>query len=113
MVRQIYVRPFVVLRLLYHLIDSGHEAFRDKGSAEALKRQMREAVEQEYPEPEPDVPEEHRQGLIPPSIKEVLDAAEAEAVVTARVRFVGTPFFFPHNLLAHAARCISLLLQPL
>ena len=49
MVRQIYVRPFVVLRLLYELIDSGHEVFRGKGSAEALKQQIREAVQEQYP----------------------------------------------------------------
>ena len=42
--RQLGVRPYVVLQLLYFLIDQGHVAFRGKGRACELKQRMREAL---------------------------------------------------------------------
>ena len=78
MLRQVYVRPFVLLLLLYQLIDQGHEVFLGKVSAAALKEKMRAAVEKEYPETEAHVPEERRQGSIPQSILDVLKEVEEE-----------------------------------
>ena len=71
--KQLHVRPFIVLQLLYYLIDQNHEVFRGKGAAIELKAKMRAAVEREYPETEPDVPESQRQGHIPESLLEMSD----------------------------------------
>ena len=46
--RQMSVRPFVLLQLLYYLIDQGHEAFQGKRSAREMKEAMRQVVESEY-----------------------------------------------------------------
>ena len=74
--KQVHVRPFVLLLLLYALIDSGHEVFRGKGSVDTLKSRMRAAVEKEYPETEADVPQEQRKGAIPAAILDVLKDTE-------------------------------------
>ena len=71
------VRPYVVLLLLHQLIDQGHEVFRNKGSALALKEKMKEAVEREYPEEEGHLPPEEREGTIPASVLAVLQDVEA------------------------------------
>ena len=60
--KQLHVRPYVLLLLLDWLIDQNHEVFRGKGSAVVLKQKMREAVAREYPEGEGDVPEANRAG---------------------------------------------------
>ena len=55
--RQLQVRPFVIVALLDFLIERNHEAFRGKGSAVVLRQQMREAVAKEYPG-EDEIPQE-------------------------------------------------------
>ena len=77
--RQVHLRPFVLVELLYELIDRKHSVFCGKGSAEALKRRMAARVAGRYPEQEPDVPLEQRRGTIPPSLLQVLLTDEAEA----------------------------------
>ena len=47
-IRQIQVRPWVVLTLLEFLIDSNHECFRGSGTAEELKMKMAARVQSEY-----------------------------------------------------------------
>ena len=54
--KQVHLRPYVLVLLLHFLIEQGHEAFRGKASPEVLKERMRLAVEARYPEPEGDVP---------------------------------------------------------
>ena len=76
--RQLHVRPHVLLLLLHFLIDRNHEVFRGKGSPLELKERMRTAVAREYPETEGHLPETEREGAIPTSILEALRAAEAE-----------------------------------
>jgi hypothetical protein len=76
--KQVHVRPFVVLKLLHFLIDRGHEVFIGKGSAAALKERMRFAVAARYPETEAHLPEERRQGAIPESILQLLREQETE-----------------------------------
>ena len=71
--KQLHVRPFIVLQLLYYLIDQNHEVFRGKGTAIELKAKMRAAVEREYPETEAGVPESQRQGHIPESLLQMSD----------------------------------------
>ena len=47
--RQLTVRPFVLLQLLYFLIDHNHVVFRGRGSAQNLRKEMQAAIEQHYP----------------------------------------------------------------
>ena len=47
--RQLTVCPFVLLQLLYFLIEHNHEVFRNKGSMNELRQQMQEAVARLYP----------------------------------------------------------------
>ena len=76
--RQVHVRPYVLLLLLDELIAHNHEVFRGKGSAIELRQRMRDVVSLEYPETEVETPEAERQGHIPASILAVLQEAEAE-----------------------------------
>ena len=48
--KQVQVRPFVLIALLNFLIEQNHECFRGKGSAEALRANVRRAVASEYPD---------------------------------------------------------------
>ena len=85
--KQVHVRPFVLLALLYFLTDRNHEVFRGKGPAEKLRGKMRQAVEAEYPDNEKHLPEEQRRGYIPESIVEALESFmshDAEAPVPDR-----------------------------
>ena len=78
--KELKVRPFIVLLLLHWLIDRNHPVFKGKGTCAELKARMQAAVEREYPETEVDVPYEKREGHIPASLLALLDerhAAEA------------------------------------
>jgi len=47
--KQLTVRPFVLLQLLYYLIEQNHEVFRGKGNAKELRDRMHAAVKRYYP----------------------------------------------------------------
>ena len=94
--KEVYVRPFVLLLLLDFLIDRNHEVFRGKGSVALLKERMREAVAKHYPEEEGHLPEEEREGRMPESIRTILEEQHAEAVERAEEKeksFEGLPKF--------------------
>eukprot|EP00973_Karenia_brevis_P061884 8607411-Karenia_brevis.AAC.1 len=55
--KQVMVRPFVLLALLNFLIDHNHEVFRGREDAERLREI---AVEKEYPDEEKHLPESER-----------------------------------------------------
>jgi hypothetical protein len=81
--RQMSVRPFVLLQLLYYLIDHRHEAFRGKKTAAQLRYDMRLAVCKEYPVTAEQMtrPEEEREWHLPDDFatfdgKEVLRSAK-------------------------------------
>jgi hypothetical protein len=76
--RQVHVRPFVVLELLYFLIARNHEVFHGKGDIEFLRQRMREAVAREYPETEEHLPKDDRCGHIPKAILETLAMSPEE-----------------------------------
>ena len=67
-IKQLRVRPYVLLLLLDFLIDRQHEIFRGKGSPAELKQLMRKVVAAEYPEREGHLPPRDRQGEVPASI---------------------------------------------
>ena len=47
--RQLSVRPFVLLQLLFFLIEHNHEVFRNKGTVQKLQAEMQELVTKYYP----------------------------------------------------------------
>ena len=65
--RQLSVRPFVLLQLLYYLIEQRPEIFRGSKSARQLREEMRVLVSQEYPlgQDEAARPEEEREWHVP------------------------------------------------
>ena len=74
--KQAQLRAHVVLKLLYLLIERDHPSFRGKGSADNLRRMMREAVAARYPNPEEaHLPESQRQGIIPPAVLKEIEIA--------------------------------------
>ena len=80
--RQLTVRPFVLLQLLYYLIDQNHSVFRGRGSAQQLRAQMRAAVEREYPiSPQQQTrPEEEQEWFLPTDYIESLNEATIKKV---------------------------------
>ena len=70
------MRPHVLVRLLDYLIGQNHPVFHGKGSAEELRREMRKVIDAEYPETEPDKPEDEREGHVPASILSLLEEPE-------------------------------------
>ena len=76
--RQVHVRPFVLIHLLEYLIDRGHAVFHGKGLPHTLKQKMRAAVQKQYPEQEGHLPESEREGTLPPSILQLLQEREDE-----------------------------------
>ena len=50
-IKQLTVRPYVLLQLVYFLIDNNHEVFRNKGNMNELRQQMKEAVAKLCPIP--------------------------------------------------------------
>ena len=76
--RQVQVRPFVLVHLLEYLIDQGHAVFHGKGAPLVLKQKMRAAVQKQYPEREGHLPESDREGELPPSIVQLLEEREHE-----------------------------------
>ena len=72
--KQVHVRPCVLLALFFFLIDRNHEVFRGKGTAEQLRDKMRQAVEAEYPDNEKHLSEEQRRVYISESLVEALES---------------------------------------
>ena len=81
--KQVHVRPFVLIALLDFLIDRNHEVFRGKGSAEELRIRMRTTVAREYPETESNVPDNDKTGHIPQSVLEVLQENKGSTGLSA------------------------------
>jgi hypothetical protein len=69
------LRPHVVLKLLFFLIDAKHPAFGDSLSAQRLKRRVQKLVAERYPEQEGHLAEEERQGNVPPAVAAAIERA--------------------------------------
>ena len=74
--RQLTVRPYVLLQLLYFLIEHNHEVFRKKGSMAELRQQMQEAVRKLYPVAESDLqkPVEEQESHLPNDLVDLTQA---------------------------------------
>ena len=75
--KEVKLRAHVVLKLLFALLDRGHPAFARRGRVEHIRAQLRKNMESMYPEPVSDkhLPEERREGTIPPSVLEEIERA--------------------------------------
>ena len=67
--KQVQVRPAVLLHLLHFLIDRNHEVFRGKGSAEELYEQVARSVSAEY----------LQEDSIPEALLEVIEEAQSQS----------------------------------
>ena len=74
--KQVSVRPHVLVRLLDYLIGQNHPVFHGKGSAAELQEMMRRVIGVEYPETELEKPEDEREGHVPASILSLLEDPE-------------------------------------
>ena len=70
--KEVKIRPFVLVLLLRELVQRRHGPFADNPNAQKLMERMERAVAKRYPEREPDVPDEQKQGTIPQCILEHL-----------------------------------------
>ena len=77
-IRQLCVRPFILVLLLEFLIDRQHTALRGKGSPAEVKTKMRDIVAEEYPEREPNVPYSEREAYVPEGILTTMREMEEE-----------------------------------
>ena len=84
--RQLNVRPYVLLQLLFYLIDHNHKVFRGKGNVEQLRQRMRAAVTQYYPVPEKESekPEEEQESPMPQDFMDSITIEEIEAPMKKR-----------------------------
>ena len=96
--KQVQVRPYVLIALLDFLIDQNHESFRGKASAEALRRQVREDVAREYPDDD----------AVPKSLLEVLEAnAKDEASRPTKRRLLEEKNATPGDGARSLSDCLS------
>jgi len=92
--KQVQVRPFVLVALLDFLIEQNHESFRGKARPEELKAQIRRDVAREYPEHE----------AIPTSLLEVLQEA---TTASKRVRLADVKNATPGNGATSVEACLD------
>ena len=71
--KQVHLRPFVLVLLLCELIDRGHPVFDHSMPAQQLKEAVKRQVAERYPETESEVPQEERRGHIPPAILRMME----------------------------------------
>ena len=74
--KQVHLRPFVLVMLLAELVDNCHPAVASSVSGAVLKERYAKAVEARYPETEQEKPLEERQGRVPLSILKLLQAQQ-------------------------------------
>ena len=90
-VPQAKLRPFVVKKLLEHLIDRRHPALVGEHKnlhGEALRAHVCRLVDERYPEQEASLPEGQRQGTIPPAVEYIMRQAQERPVDSRRSPFV-------------------------
>ena len=78
--RQLTVRPYVLLQLLYFLIEHNHEVFRNKGSMNELRQQMKEAVAKLYPieDSELSKPVKEQEWHLPDALVDLIEPSSTE-----------------------------------
>ena len=82
--RQVHLRPAILVILLRELFSRKHEAFLQSAAAQQMNMdtstcELEEAVYKLYPETEGDIPLEQRKGSIPSGTQEEIERLEFEA----------------------------------
>ena len=87
--RQLTVRPYVLVQLLYFLIEHNHEVFRNKGSMAELKDKVKEAVRRLYPVSHTEIhkPEHEQCWEVPPDLVD-LCTSSTSAQKTRAMQFL-------------------------
>ena len=73
------LRPHVVLKLLFNLVDRKYPFNGQDRNIQRIKQELRGRLERMFPEREADIPEEDRQGIIPPEVMKAIVAAMGDA----------------------------------
>ncbi len=78
--KQLTVRPFVLLQLSYFLIEHNHEVFRNKGSMIELRQQMKDAVAKLYPTSDSEKlkPGEEQKSQLPDDLVDLINPSSSE-----------------------------------
>ena len=63
--KEVKLRPFVLVLLLRELIERRHGPFADNPRAQKLRERMERQVAERYPEQEPNIPDAEKEGTIP------------------------------------------------
>ena len=74
--KQVHLRPFVLVLLLWDLIQRGYQIYDESREPGTLRKFVEEAVEARYPEQEAHIAPEDRIGYIPPRILSKLQEQE-------------------------------------
>jgi hypothetical protein len=87
--RQVHLRPGILVLLLRELFSRKHEAFLKSSAAQNMNmdensKDLEEAVFKVYPETESDIPLEQQLGIIPSGIREEIESAQEEAEESSR-----------------------------
>ena len=69
------LRPHVVLKLMWSLVDRKYPAYVGNVHAHRIKAQMQKLVEEKYPEREGHLPEDEREGYIPTEVEKAIRTA--------------------------------------
>lgn len=69
-----HLRPHVVLKLLFGLVDRKYPLKRAERKICELKERLAKRMEEMYPESHPDLPENDRPGRIPPAVWKAIEA---------------------------------------
>ena len=62
------LRPHVVLKLMFNLIDRKYPLCSGSRVAQQIKDKLKKQLEAKFPEREADIPEEDREGYIPDAV---------------------------------------------
>jgi len=82
--KQIHLRPFVLIRLLCFIMTRHPNLLKSVHVGENLQRVVEEMVHQTYPEREAEKPEHERFGQIPEGLREIVEEEVQEEEVNSR-----------------------------
>ena len=109
--KQVHLRPFVLVLLLCDLIDRGHPVFDENMTAQVLKETVERQVAERYPETEAHIPREERKGHIPSTIKQMIEDQYSDRTGNDKIPLglnkMVTVHFEKHAVPESAARAIE------
>ena len=73
--KEVKLRSHVVLKLMLALVERHHPVFASQGDVTKIRLRLTNAMQERYPDTEAALPEEQRQGTIPPAVLAEIVAA--------------------------------------